>query len=148
MKISTILVVCVGNICRSPVGERLLAKLLPDAHVHSMGLGALVDEPADKTAVQIAEENGLSLDGHVARQFDPQEAGDADLILVMEPDHRRKLRESLPHLSGRVWLYDQWTGARGIADPYRRSEEFHRAVYKQIASAAEAWAGRVSRNAR
>ncbi|WP_078540120.1 hypothetical protein [Thioclava sp. DLFJ5-1] len=39
-KVGSILVVCVGNICRSPVGERLLAAALPDSMVGSAGIGA------------------------------------------------------------------------------------------------------------
>ena len=46
-----ILVVCVGNICRSPTGERLLRSRLPGRQVTSAGLSALVDKPADAVAV-------------------------------------------------------------------------------------------------
>ena len=39
---NSILVVCVGNICRSPTGERLLQQLLPEKEITSAGVGALV----------------------------------------------------------------------------------------------------------
>ena len=79
-----ILVVCVGNICRSPVGERLLASELPDAHVTSAGIGALVGHAADETATQVAAAHNLQLNGHKARQFTPEIGEENDLILVME----------------------------------------------------------------
>lgn len=59
-----ILVVCVGNICRSPTGERLLRERLPGRQVSSAGVSALVDKPADKVASEVAQLHGLSLEGH------------------------------------------------------------------------------------
>ena len=64
-----ILVVCVGNICRSPVGERVLADRLPHHQVSSAGIGALVGHGPDKTASDVAAARGVSLEGHIARQF-------------------------------------------------------------------------------
>lgn len=141
----SILVVCVGNICRSPVGERLLQGMLPDRRVTSAGIGALVGHSADATASDVAGANGVSLEGHVARQFSTEMGQEADLILVMEPGHKREILKISPHLSGKTMLFDQWMGGQGIADPYRRSREMHEAVYEQIAAAAEAWAKRIGR---
>lgn len=45
----SVLVVCIGNVCRSPTGEMLL-KRLKDFKIGSAGLGALVNHPADATA--------------------------------------------------------------------------------------------------
>ena len=53
-----ILVVCHGNVCRSPVGEALLKKLLPHRNIQSAGLGALVGRNADTTAVELARQEG------------------------------------------------------------------------------------------
>jgi Protein-tyrosine-phosphatase len=64
-----ILVVCVGNICRSPTGERLLKSYLPSLHVESAGLGALVGKGADDSAADIAALHNISLEGHCARQL-------------------------------------------------------------------------------
>lgn len=143
MRVRRILVVCVGNICRSPVGERLLDGYLRSAgasiSVESAGLGALVGHSADKVALEVALERGLSLEGHIARQFDADMGLAADLILVMEAGHRREIGRLLPSLVGRTMLFDHWNGGRGIADPYRKSEEFHKIVYDDIRRAAESW---------
>jgi len=138
--IGSVLVVCVGNICRSPVGERLLAADLGDAiTVSSAGLGALVGEKADDRAAEVAARHGLSLDGHVARQFTSEIGRAHDLILVMEAGHRSAIARQAPELSGRCLLFDQWTGARGIADPYRKSVEFHESVFTALKAASDAW---------
>lgn len=144
--IKSVLVVCVGNVCRSPLGERLLKERLPHLSISSAGIGALVGAAADADATAVAQGYGVSLDGHVARQFDAALAGGHDLILVMEPGHRRQILERAPELSGRVMLFDQWVGGKGIPDPYRRSREFHEATYALVVKAADAWAERLSKN--
>lgn len=147
MKVSTILVVCVGNICRSPAGERILAQALAargaSITVSSAGIGALVGHAADAVMTEVAAQKGLSLDGHVARQFTRTLGQANDLILVMEPGHRREIARQAPDLSGRVMLFDHWQGGTGIEDPYRRPREIHEIVFAKIAVAAEGWAGKL-----
>jgi protein-tyrosine phosphatase len=145
MKVNKVLVVCVGNICRSPVGERLLQAALPGATVTSAGISALVGHGADETAAEVAGANGVSLDGHTSRQFTGEIGADQDLILVMEQGHKQEISRLFPQLSGRTMLFDQWTGAKGIADPYRLSRPFHEQVFLQIKAAANAWAPRLQR---
>lgn len=148
MQVKSILVVCVGNICRSPVGERQLAARLSergsDIAVSSAGIGALVGEGADATAADVASGHGLSLGGHVARQFTRGLGAAQDLILVMEPGHRREINRVAPDLSGRVMLFDHWVGGKGIEDPYRRSREMHEVVFARISEAAESWASKLA----
>ncbi|RRH78235.1 arsenate reductase/protein-tyrosine-phosphatase family protein [Falsigemmobacter faecalis] len=139
----SVLVVCVGNICRSPLGERALRKALPDLRIDSAGLAAVVGHEADRTASEAASEAGLDLSGHVARQLTGAMGAGYDLILVMEPGHRAEISKRWPQLSGRVMLFDQWTGARGIEDPYRRSSELHRSVRDKILTAADGWVARL-----
>jgi protein-tyrosine phosphatase len=141
---NTILVVCVGNICRSPVGERLLRQALPELEVTSAGIQALVGKPADKTASEVAAAHGLSLHGHSARQFTAALGAGHDLILVMEPGHKREISRMAPQLAGRVMLFDKWTGEKGIADPYLRSTEFHEKTFAALSDAAQAWARRLA----
>lgn len=138
-----VLVVCVGNICRSPLGERALKALLPGLEIGSAGLAALVGEPADGTATLVAAERGIGLDGHVARQLTADLGAAHGLILAMEPGHRAEIMRRFPQLSGRTLLFDQWSGARGIADPYRRPVEFHREIRDRILESAGAWAKRL-----
>lgn len=138
--IKSVLVVCVGNICRSPVGERLLRSALPDMTITSAGLAAVVGSGADATALEAAREINLDLEGHVARHLTNVIGGEHDLILVMEPGHRAEISRRFVQLSGRTMLFDHWTGGKGIADPYRNPIEAHREARDRIAKAAAAWA--------
>ena len=145
--ISSILVVCVGNICRSPLGERALMQGLPGVAISSAGLAALVGSGADEMAATMAAEAGVDLSGHVARQLTAQIGMAHDLILVMEPNHRAEVARQFPQLSGRTMLFDHWTGARGIEDPYRRPEAVHRESRDHILTAAKAWIARLGKTA-
>ena len=143
MKVRKLLVVCVGNICRSPLGERLLQAALPDTMVTSAGIGALVGHAADAMASEVAAAHGISLEGHVSRQFSAEIGADQDLILVMEAGHKHEIARLFPQFSGRTMLFDQWTGQQGIADPYRQPREFHERVFAQISTAANGWLARL-----
>lgn len=138
--ISSVLVVCVGNICRSPVGERLLAMACPELRVESAGIGALAGHGPDETATQTAIAAGVGLSGHIARQFTAEIAAPFDLILVMEKGHAEVIRQQVPQMGGKTMLYSQWTGKKDIADPYRKSTEFHALVFEQLQQASAGWA--------
>lgn len=140
---SNILVVCIGNICRSPVGERLLRAGLPRCEVGSAGLGAVVGSAADPKTVEAAQEHGIDLSGHVARQFTSELGGAHDLILTMEPGHRDEIHRRYPQLSGRTMLFTQWTGGQSVPDPHGRPIEEHRRAIAQIMPAAQAWIDRL-----
>lgn len=141
--IKSVLVVCVGNICRSPVGEHLLAKACPDLRVESAGIAALTGHAADDTMSEVAAQSGLSLEGHLARQFTAEMAAEFDLILALEKGHIRVITEKAPAASGKIMLLGQWLEAQEIADPYRHSHEFHSLIYAQLVKASEAWVAKL-----
>ena len=91
MKFDSILVVCTGNICRSPIGERFLRNLFPNKKIDSAGTHALVDHLADISANKIANQHGLSLDGHRGKQFTSSMGRQYELILVMEKSHLEQI---------------------------------------------------------
>jgi protein-tyrosine-phosphatase len=99
-----VLVVCVGNICRSPMAEALLRARLghrPRFDVSSAGISALVGHPADEQAVALMKERGIDIGPHRARQLTPQLAAGADLILVMESGHERAVYSIAPRPGAR-----------------------------------------------
>lgn len=69
MSFKKILVVCVGNICRSPIGEALLQQQHPNLTVKSAGLSALVGEGADEKAIQVMDEWNVDIRSHRAQQL-------------------------------------------------------------------------------
>lgn len=146
--VPSILVVCVGNICRSPIAERLLAAKLAERgssiRIASAGLAAVTGHAADADAMLAASAQGVSLDGHVARQFTYALGAEHALILVMESGHRRDILKTAPDLFGRIMLFDHWTGGTGIADPYRRGVQFHQDIAAQIDAAATVWVDRLA----
>ncbi|MBN3217257.1 protein tyrosine phosphatase [Pectobacterium polaris] len=141
----SILVVCVGNICRSPTGERLLKQALPTKKISSAGLGALVGKSADATAADVASQHNLSLDGHEAQQLTSALCRQYDLILVMEKGHIDGVCRIAPEVRGKTMLFGRWLNQQEIADPYRKSREAFEFVYLQLEQSAQKWVQALSR---
>lgn len=137
---NSILVVCVGNICRSPTGERLLQQYLPEKSISSAGISAMVDHEADATAAKIAEKNGVSLEGHQARQITSRMCTEHDLILVMEKQHIKSVARIAPEAKGKIMLFGHWNDGVEIYDPYRKNDEFFDGVFGMLNNSAKKWA--------
>lgn len=135
----SILLICTGNICRSPIAERILLQAFPQKKIASVGLEALVGHPADATAARVASTMGISLAGHTARSFDLTEANNYALLLVMEQRQLEKISLIAPQLRGKVMLLGRWNGNRDIPDPYKKSDAAFESVLNLIAQACEQW---------
>src|SRR5690606_6212057 len=105
----SVLVVCVGNICRSPTGEALLKSKLVGRgiEVSSAGLGALTGKPVDATAAQVMAAAGYQLPEHQARQLTSQLLHEHDLILVMEQKHLQSVHSIAPEDGCKTILIDR-----------------------------------------
>lgn len=105
MIMGSILVVCTGNICRSPVGEAALRSLLPEELVvSSAGTHAAVNSPAAlETDEFVSRVLGSRLD-HVSQQLTKEQAEAADLILTMTADHRAWVARSAPRAVRRTFI--------------------------------------------
>ncbi|ELY3086938.1 MULTISPECIES: protein tyrosine phosphatase [Klebsiella] len=136
----SILVICTGNICRSPIGERLLRKALPTKKIDSAGVGALIGHPADPSAIRIAESHGLSLEGHEGKQFSASLGRQYDLLLVMEQVHLEQVSRIAPEVRGKTMLLGHWLSGKEIPDPYRKSDEAFESVYQLIDLSCRSWA--------
>lgn len=145
MRVASVLVVCLGNICRSPLGAALLARGLPGVEVSSAGVAAPVGQPADPTVQHIASGLKLDLSDHRSRLLTTEMVNSAELILVLDEKIRAMLRHRWPHSWGKTLLFDHWSTRAGIDDPVGRSEEFHRATAEQISVAADLWIDRLSK---
>ncbi|HFZ8994536.1 TPA: protein tyrosine phosphatase [Citrobacter freundii] len=141
---NTILVICTGNICRSPTGERLLRQLLPSCKVDSAGVLGLEGHSADPMAAEVASQHGISLEGHVARKLTPEIARKYGLILVMEPEHIEQVTAIAPEARGKTMLYGHWSGKKDIPDPYRKNQDAYEHVYSLLEQASQEWAKRLS----
>ncbi|CAO96369.1 arsenate reductase/protein-tyrosine-phosphatase family protein [Erwinia tasmaniensis] len=143
--INSILVVCIGNICRSPTGERLLNSAMPEKRIASAGLKAVVGSPADATASSVAEQHGMPLQEHVAQQLTSEMCRDNDLILVMEKKHIDLVCRINPSVRGKTMLFGHWINQHEIADPYKKSRDAFEAVYGVLENAAQKWVNALSR---
>jgi len=88
-----ILTVCTGNICRSPVAERLLQAGLDQVQaaafvVRSAGTRALVGDPVQPRSAAVIQRNGGTPDGFAARQLTREMLRESDLVLTMASKHR------------------------------------------------------------
>lgn len=103
----TILTVCTGNICRSPLAEQLLALNLSgisEIRVESAGTHALVGAGMPEQSQEIARRFGIAHpERHVSRQVTEDILDNADLIFAMSRQHRRTIVELNPRTSKRVF---------------------------------------------
>jgi protein-tyrosine phosphatase len=97
-----ILIVCTGNVCRSPIAEAALRARLTERlgdrapAVSSCGTAGWVDEPATPDAVEAASELGLDISSHRGTRLTAELASSADLILALTAGHRDAVRRLLP----------------------------------------------------
>ncbi|WP_046007001.1 low molecular weight protein-tyrosine-phosphatase [Pseudoalteromonas rubra] len=137
----SVLMVCAGNICRSPTAEYVLRNKLEgrDIKVTSAGLTALVDKLADPMAQELALQHCIDMSAHKGQQISTSLVAQHSVILVMEQRHLEDLCSRYPQARGKTFLLGKWLGDREIPDPYRQSREAFEHVYDLIDSACGAW---------
>lgn len=132
MAFENILVVCVGNICRSPMAEALLKQRFPEKNIDSAGVGALVGHGADPAAIKIMEQQNIDITNHVAKQIDENLVLKADLIFTMSDSQNKWIEERWPFCRGKTFKLGHWND-KDIADPYKHElSAFHTAYYDII----------------
>lgn len=126
-----ILVICIGNICRSPMAEGLLKEALPGKTINSAGLAAMVSQAADPFSIQIMQQNGIDISTHRARSISARLVSDADLILTMDLEQKRTVETQYPNSIGKVYRLGEF-GNIDIGDPYRQGIDSFQAAYELI----------------
>lgn len=135
--------VCIGNICRSPMAEGLFKDALAttnhhDCHVSSAGLGALVNHPPDEKSCQLMLTRNIDISCYRARQLDKEMIRKADLILVMESSHKSAIEELEPSSKGKVFRLGNW-GNYDIPDPYKKNLSAFENSFKLIERGVSEW---------
>jgi len=96
-----ILMVCLGNICRSPLAEGILTQMAADQgmnwEVDSAGTSSWhVGQPPHQGSIQVASKNGIDITQQKARQFSPQDFNNFDLILAMDTENYNNILALAP----------------------------------------------------
>jgi protein-tyrosine phosphatase len=124
-KKKTILFVCTGNICRSPMAEGFLKErleregLLGIYEVRSAGLLAVEEAQVSSFAVQVMAEKGIDISHHRSHNLTLDDVEKADLILAMTRAHAEAIRFEFPKHKWKVYLLSEMVGrSYDIPDPY------------------------------
>jgi protein-tyrosine phosphatase len=146
-----ILMVCLGNICRSPLAEGILASKLPNESfiVDSAGTGSWhVGHSPDKRSIAVAQKNGLCIDTQKGRQFKTSDFDEFDYIYVMDnsnyrdvlhlaatPEHKNKVQLILNELfpNENVDVPDPYFGvSNGFDSVYQMLDEVTDIIAKKL----------------
>ena len=143
MAFDHILVVCVGNICRSPMAEALLKQHFPSKIIDSAGVGALVGYPPDPAALEIMSKQQIDITNHIAKQIDEHLAKKVDLIFTMSGGQTKWIEERWPFCRGKTFELGHWTN-KDIADPYKHEMSAFETAYQDIVDGIAQWADKIS----
>lgn len=140
----SVLFVCLGNICRSPLAEGVFRSLVAKAGlqdhfvIRSAGTGGWhVGGPADERMRTTAQRYGVSLDDHGAYQIAEKDLETFEYVLVMDRRNLEDVRalDSAERHSEKIKLFrdfDPEPGDRQVPDPYYGGQEGFDAVYRMV----------------
>lgn len=123
MEIKTVLVVCVGNICRSPMAEYLLKQQHPDLQIESAGISGLAGHPADDKAQLCMQRLDIDMSTHIAQKLNAAHLKQADLILVMSHNQQKHIEQTWSFAKGKVFRLGHWQN-KNVPDPYQHDQAF------------------------
>jgi protein-tyrosine-phosphatase len=151
-KTKQILLVCTGNICRSPLAAALLQRALAQRgiegiDVYSAGTGAWDGAPVSEGAYLVGLERGLDLSGHRARLLTRELVEAADLVLTMARHHRARVDELGGE--GRVFVLGEYAGREGdaaeVSDPFGGDLDVYRDTCSELEALIQTAAERIVR---
>ncbi|UCG62836.1 MAG: low molecular weight protein arginine phosphatase [Candidatus Zixiibacteriota bacterium] len=137
----TVLFVCTGNTCRSPMAEGALRSILGKERsgkfeVISAGTAAASGFPATLYAIEAAKVWNVDISGHISQPLTGALLDKADLVLVMTPEHFREVIRLRRDAASKTFLLKNFPeeGLEGepVADPIGQSLERYNATFLEI----------------
>ncbi len=139
-----VMVVCTGNTCRSPLGEKLLQQAVGETalsgiEVFSAGTAAPKGKPPALEMVVLGKLWGVDLTKHQTKQISDEMLDNVDFILAMEPHHADWIKQIAPEIAGKVRLFGELISTEVIPDPFMGSEIDYRESADLIKNSTKAW---------
>lgn len=138
-----ILMVCLGNICRSPMAEGAMrhkaAQRGMELTIDSAGTGGWHSgEAPDPRSMEVCHRYGVDISGLRARQIAPEDFRRFDLILALDGSNLLHLQQIAPdETAEKLRLFGDYAGIGGVADPYYGNLNGFDDCWKQIERAAD-----------
>ncbi|MFN2542968.1 MAG: low molecular weight phosphatase family protein [Actinomycetota bacterium] len=142
---ASLLFVCTGNICRSPMAEGFARRLSNDleagAEVGSVGIVGWDGSPAVGESVDAARERGADISGHLARRLEARHVEDAGVVVGMSREHRDAVVRLVPDAAGRTFtmkelvrLLEAAPSEGSFQDRIRAADELRRSGFDGVPS--------------
>ena len=141
-KVRRIIMICSGNICRSPMAEALARRAFSEARIPaqviSMGTLGIFGRSASEHAVEVCSVAGLDLSGHSSQGVSFGILDHADAIVVMEEQHRAFLLQHRPQLKN-IWLFSSFDSAdeTDVSDPMGQDRAAYQACFDRLEDGVE-----------
>ncbi len=148
-----VLMVCLGNICRSPLAEGILSSKVDTSEIHVDSAGTAgyhIGKAPDPRSVQIAALNGIDISGQRCRRFSQGDFDNFDYILAMDRENLRHLqelaRDERDLMKLHLLLELAGMGEGEVPDPYYGGPSGFRHVFELIDQATDRLLPLLSRN--
>jgi len=136
-----ILVVCYGNVCRSPYLQAVLQRALPDLAVMSAGFHGN-DRPVPEASVTLSAKRGFDLSRYRSRPITQSVVSNAELVIVMDSDQARQMARMFRVNPARIVvagdLDPRFEATRAIADPWNQSADVFESSFNRLDRCAAA----------
>ena len=140
-----ILMVCLGNICRSPLAEGIMrSKLTKEYYIDSAGTGGWhAGEAPDKRSIQTARNHGIDISKQSARKFSITDFDTFDVIFVMDQSNYKDVINLAPNEAAKFKVQLLLDNSKEVPDPYYGTLEDFEQVYQLLNQACETIARKI-----